>query len=326
MKEEFIQGLLEEINQRVAKLEYGSDPPDLYDPIAYIMEIGGKRMRPLLTLLSYRLFEDDYRPAFNPALAIEVFHNFTLMHDDIMDGAPLRRGKATVHEKWNDNTAILSGDVMLVKSYDLLLDAPPDKLKEVLCSFNRCAAMVCEGQQLDMVYETVENVQEDQYLEMIRRKTAVLLGYSLELGCLLAGAAEDARPLLRQFGELAGLGFQLKDDLLDVYADRKKFGKEPGGDIVANKKTYLLIKALELAEGKDREELKFWLSVKKFDRFKKVEKVRAIYDRYGIEDLTQARIKGYFNAGFGFFDQLKVNAERKKPLRNLMESLINREK
>ena len=237
--------LIELINKRLEELSYGEEP-ELYEPIRYIMSLGGKRMRPLLVLLAYGLFKENVERVLDQAIAVEVFHNFTLMHDDIMDEAPLRRGQATVHEKWNESVAILSGDVMLVKAYDLLLDAPSN-LRQIIKDFNECAAGVCEGQQFDMNFEQLPTVAEATYINMIRLKTAVLLGYSLKLGAMLAEAPEEEAQKLYDFGVQVGIGFQLKDDLLDVYADQAKFGKQVGGDIIANKKTFLYSKHLELA-------------------------------------------------------------------------------
>src|SRR5690606_8928008 len=229
-----IQDIQRDLENHIQQLDFGSQPKELYEPIAYLMGLGGKRIRPLLTLLAYTLYREDYQKILTPAVAVEVFHNFTLMHDDIMDDAPLRRGKASVHEKWNRNTAILSGDVMLVMVYDMLLEIPSPKLGLCLKYFNRTAAEVCEGQQFDMNFESKENVSEAEYLEMIRLKTAVLLGFSLFFGAILAEADfEDAKKLY-DFGVNIGIGFQLKDDLLDVYADKSKFGKQVGGDIVSN--------------------------------------------------------------------------------------------
>lgn len=293
------------IEAEIKNQKFGSQPKSLYEPIRYLMSLGGKRLRPLLVMLSYSLYKKDAEKIAPYAAAVEAFHNFTLMHDDIMDKAPLRRGKATVHEKWNVNTAILSGDVMLVRVYDLFLSLEEKKLKDVLKIFNQCAAEVCEGQQWDMEFETKAKVTEAQYIEMIRLKTAVLLGFSLELGALLADASMEDRNALREFGINIGIGFQLKDDLLDVYADKKKFGKRVGGDIIANKKTFLLIKALEKARGKDKVELAKWLSAKKFNTTKKVKAVTAIYDNIGIPLLAEKKIKEYFSKGFEELDSVK---------------------
>ena len=321
-----IQEIQKDLETHIGQLDFGSQPQELYEPIKYLMGLGGKRIRPLLTLLAYSLYKDDYQQILTPAAAVETFHNFTLMHDDIMDNAPLRRGKATVHEKWNANTAILSGDVMMVKAYDMLLKVPSEKLALCMKHFNRTAAEVCEGQQLDMNFEQREMVSEAEYLDMIRLKTAVLLGFALQYGALLAGAPEEDVQRLYDFGVSIGIGFQLKDDLLDVYADKAKFGKQVGGDIIANKKTYLLIKAKELATGKEAEELSFWEAAKDFDKEQKVEAVTALYDRLGIKELTGTRMEAYFARGFEQLDQLHpLNKEALQGLRFLAEDLINRE-
>ncbi|MBL7850594.1 MAG: polyprenyl synthetase family protein [Cyclobacteriaceae bacterium] len=308
----------------IKRFQFSGHPRSLYEPIHYIMGLGGKRMRPMLAVLAYRLYRVDVESMLRYATAVEAFHNFTLVHDDIMDKAPLRRGKATVHEKWDVNTAILSGDVMLVKVYDQFLSLEPAKLKEVLALFNACAAGVCEGQQWDMEFESLSRVTETQYIEMIRLKTAVLLGFSLELGALLADAPAGDRRLLRQFGEDLGVAFQLKDDLLDVYADKKKFGKQTGGDILANKKTFLLIQALKRARGPQAKELSRWLSAKKFDTRKKVAAVTAIYDQLGVREITEERIRTYIRKAYQSLDQLSVKDTT--ALRSLVDSLAAREK
>ncbi len=319
-----VSSLLRLIDQEIKKLNFGSQPKSLYEPIRYIMSLGGKRLRPLLALISYSLYKTDPEKIVKYAITIEAFHNFTLLHDDIMDKAPLRRGKATVHEKWNVNTAILSGDVMLVKVYDQFLNLDGDTLKEVLRIFNQCAAEVCEGQQWDMEFETKSKVTEAQYIEMIRLKTAVLLGFSLELGALLANASQDDRQALKEFGINIGIGFQLKDDLLDVYADKNKFGKQVGGDILANKKTYLLIKAKEKARGKDKQELELWLNAKKFNKLKKVKAVTDLYTKLGIAQLTERNIEEYFSKGFQNLDRLK-DSPQKQQLIEFTQNLITRQ-
>jgi geranylgeranyl diphosphate synthase, type II len=313
------------VEQEIKKQKFGKQPASLYEPIRYLMALGGKRMRPMLTLLAYTLYKDDVKHAVPYAVAVEAFHNFTLMHDDIMDNAPLRRGNVTVHEKWNVNTAILSGDVMLVRVYDMFLQLENDKLKSILKSFNKCAAEVCEGQQWDMEFETWPTVTEAQYVNMIKLKTAVLLGFSLELGATLADSSEADRIALREFGVNIGIGFQLKDDLLDAYADPKKFGKQVGGDIIANKKTYLLIKALEKSKGKQRKELHEWLAAKKFNSKKKVEAVKAIYDALNIPALAEKKVNHYFDKGFKSLDQVTCSPERKAALRKFAEDLIGRQ-
>lgn len=318
---QFIQALEEEFQQQ----QYGQSPVELYEPIRYLMSLGGKRLRPLMTLMSTALFTDEWQKAIKPATAVEVFHNFTLMHDDIMDKAPLRRGKPTVHAKWNDNTAILSGDVMLVQAYELMLFVEDKNLKKALQRFNRTAAEVCEGQQFDMNFETRENVTEEEYIEMIRLKTSVLLGFALELGGIIGGASDKTCQTLYDLGINIGLGFQLKDDVLDVYGDPVKFGKQVGGDIISNKKTYMLIEALSSATGETKTQLEHWLSLKDFDPAEKVNAVRGIYDQLGIRQLAEAKINEYFEKAFDSLDSLKVEAERKAELRAFANILIDRE-
>ncbi|MEM7107426.1 MAG: polyprenyl synthetase family protein [Bacteroidota bacterium] len=313
------------IEERISAHTYGKRPPELYEPISYLMALGGKRLRPILTLLGYYLFRDEPSKIIDQALAMEVFHNFTLMHDDIMDEAPLRRGESTVHEKWNSNTAILSGDVMLVKVYDLLLKTDKKYLSKALKVFNKCATEVCEGQQLDMVFESRDDVGEEEYLEMIRLKTAVLLGTSLYLGALLAGADKGDRKALYDFGVNIGIGFQLKDDLLDVYANKEKFGKQVGGDIIANKKTFLLIKAKDLASGQNKTELAHWLELDNFDAAAKVKAVTDIYDSLEIKKLTEAKMNEYFSCGFSSLRKLEAAMPRKAMLKEFTEALIGRE-
>ena len=312
------------IESEIRKQKFGQEPRSLYEPLRYIMALGGKRFRPLLTLLSYSLYKNDAQRIVPFATAVETFHNFTLLHDDIMDNAPLRRGKPTVHEKWNINTAILSGDVMQVKVYDLFLNLEGQMLKDVLLEFNKCATEVCEGQQWDMEFENKAKVTEAHYINMIRQKTAVLVGFSLELGAILAEASLADRLGLYQFGVNIGIGFQLKDDLLDVYGDQKKFGKQVGGDIISNKKTFLLIKALEMAKGKEKFELTKWLRTKKFDKRKKVKAVTALFDKLQIEKITSDKIADYFQKGLSSLDQLEVSSSRNDQLKKFILNLMNR--
>ncbi|MCF0051275.1 polyprenyl synthetase family protein [Dyadobacter sp. LJ53] len=318
--------LLQTLQIEFEKQSYGEHPTELYEPIRYIMSLGGKRFRPLLTLLAASIYSDNWENAIKPAMAVEVFHNFTLMHDDIMDQAPLRRGKPTVHEKWNANTAILSGDVMLIKAYDLLLDIPAEKMRRVLERFNKTAAEVCEGQQLDMNFETRWDVTEEEYLGMIRLKTSVLLGFALELGGIIGGADEESIQLLYSAGENMGIGFQLKDDLLDVYGDPDKFGKQVGGDIISNKKTFLLIEALSKADNDSKIELDKWIGLETFDKQKKVAGVTAIYEELGIRAFTEQKIQEYFAKGLSSLHALKIDEERKQPLLQFAEQLVEREK
>ena len=320
-----LQELLDDIHAKLDTLTYGSEPKELYDPIQYIMSLGGKRLRPLLVLLAYRLFREDHKQILNQALAVEVFHNFTLVHDDIMDQAPLRRGKPTVHEKWNESTAILSGDVMMVQAYDLLLDTK-ENLSEIIRDFNRCAAGVCEGQQLDMNFEDLPTVEEAQYIDMIRLKTAVLLGFSLKLGAMLAGAPQQEADALYEFGVDIGIGFQLQDDLLDVYAAQEKFGKQVGGDIISNKKTFLLLKALALANPNQSKQLDHWISLTDFDPKEKVEAVKNIYEEIGIKELTLSKMNDYFHQGFEALERIEVPSDKKQPLIDFTNYLINRDR
>jgi geranylgeranyl diphosphate synthase type II len=291
-----VEEILKRIETEIDSRKFGDNPQSLYAPIRYIMGLGGKRIRPVLTCLGYSVFKDDVERVIPVAACVETFHNFTLMHDDIMDNAPLRRGKPTVHKKWNVSTAILSGDVMLVKVYERLLESlSRDQVHDVLTIFNSAAVEVCEGQQLDMEFETSKQVTEAQYIEMISLKTAALLGFSLELGALLAGASVGDRDSMRRFGINLGVGFQLHDDYLDVYADGKKFGKQVGGDILSNKKTFLLIKAIELAKGRAKSELLKWLSAKRYVKQQKVKAITRLYNELGIQEIAQSKIKERYN-------------------------------
>jgi geranylgeranyl diphosphate synthase, type II len=317
--------LLSLIESEIKKQKFGKQPVSLYEPIRYLMSLGGKRLRPMLTLLSYSLYKDDVKRIVPLAVAVEAFHNFTLMHDDIMDKAPLRRGQQTVHKKWNINTAILSGDVMLVKVYEQFLQVEDSQLKTVLKAFNQCAAEVCEGQQWDMEFETTDHVSESEYINMIRLKTAVLLGFSLELGAILADAPETDRKALRDFGTNIGIGFQLKDDLLDAYADPKKFGKQVGGDIISNKKTFLLIRALEKASGKNKTALAKWLSAKSFKKQQKVDAIKNIYDQLNIPRSAEKKIQLYFDKGFKSLSAVSIPKDKKLILEKFAAELIERQ-
>lgn len=319
--------LLSKLETYLADVDFGQSPKELYEPLSYILSLGGKRIRPTLSLLAYGMYESDVDNILPQAAAIEVFHNFTLMHDDIMDEAPIRRGKPTVHEKWNANIGILSGDVMLVRAYDLLLNTPADRLHSVIRDFNRTAAEVCEGQQFDMNFESLPTVSESDYLNMIRLKTAVLLGFALQMGATLAGAPEEDIAKLYQFGVNIGVGFQLKDDLLDVFADQAKFGKQVGGDIISNKKTFLLIKALELAIGEDASALNQWIEKKNFDKAEKVAAVTAIYTTLGIKELTEGKMNSYFDQAFKDLDSISFKNEAYYlELKSVAEMLVHREK
>ena len=313
------------ITAALAQLSYGEQPESLYAPIRYIMGLGGKRIRPLLTLLGAHLFTDELGGIVKPALATEVFHNFTLLHDDLMDQAPLRRGQATVHEKWNPNVAILGGDVMLVRAYELFLDVEPALLPVVLRRFGQTAAEVCEGQQWDMNFETEPQVSIAQYLDMIRLKTAVLLGFCLELGARLAGASEEDADHLRQFGTDIGLAFQLRDDLLDVYGDAATFGKRVGGDIVSDKKTFLLLTAQAQANESQRFILRQLIAQPTTDADAKVQAVRGIYDELNIRPQTEALINDYFQDALQHLERVTAPSERKQPLHHLALQLMDRE-
>lgn len=321
-----IKSLQQLIGEEIDKLQFGDNPKELYEPISYILSLGGKRMRPLLVLLGYQMMKGDPQSIIREALTVEVFHNFTLMHDDIMDEAPLRRGMPTVHEKWNSTVAILSGDTMLVKAYDLLLGVKPELLPEAIKLFNKCAVEVCEGQQIDMNFESEDVVSIDAYINMIRLKTAVLLGFSLEFGALMGGMTESSRKQLYKIGVKMGIGFQLMDDLLDVYADQSKFGKQVGGDIISNKKTFLLIKALELANSEQKDALENWISQEKFDSAEKVKAVTAIYDEIGIKELTTELMNRYFDESFDLLESLDSREEGKAMLKGLAMQLMKREK
>ncbi|WP_069657902.1 polyprenyl synthetase family protein [Arcticibacter eurypsychrophilus] len=314
------------VNKQIAAKSYTEAPSELYEPITYIMSLGGKRMRPVLTLMACDLFDGPITAALDAAVAIEVFHNFTLMHDDIMDKAPLRRGKATVHSKWNDNIAILSGDVMLIESYKLLVGSVESSiLKEVLDVFNETAAGVCQGQQIDMNFEITDEVSIAQYMEMIRLKTAVLLGGSLKIGALISKASTEVADELYAFGENVGIAFQLQDDILDVYGDPEKFGKQVGGDILSNKKTFLLIKALELADELDKEELTYWINTTEFDPASKIKSVTGIYNRLGLRPLAEEEMNHYARKGLAALDQVSVPQEKKQALAEFAGQLLTRE-
>lgn len=324
MNKEFLAALEEEIS----RLDIGQSPSELYNPIHYLLSLGGKRIRPVLCLLTYSLFKSDWEKQVPAALSVEIFHNFTLMHDDIMDKAPIRRGKQTVHEKWNDNIAILSGDVMLVNAYQYLNKVQGlslEAFQHLLGRLSRIAAEVCEGQQFDMNFESRDDVTVEEYIEMIRLKTSVLIGFSMEMGGLLASVPSSVSDSLYRIGETIGLGFQLKDDLLDVYGDPEKFGKQPGGDILANKKTYLLIKAFEKATGSLLEDLARWVSATEYDVTEKVQAVIAIYDSLNLKAETESVIASYFDAAFVEIQALVISEEQKSALVKFMSGLVDRE-
>ena len=312
------------IHQAIAGSQYPESPKELYEPISYLMQLGGKRLRPVSLLMACNLFSDDISKAVKPAMAIEVFHNFTLMHDDIMDNAPLRRGKPTVQHRWNNNVAILSGDVMLVEAYKLVMQVESAILPEVLAVFNDTAVGVCEGQQIDMNFETLDNVAEADYLNMIQLKTAVLLGAALKIGALVGGASKSDASLLYEFGINLGLAFQLHDDILDVYGDPEKFGKQVGGDITANKKTFMLIKAKELAPSETRQKLLSWIDSPDNSQ-QKVAAVTAIYDQLNVRQLAEQKMAVYADRALECLKSVGVAEHRKEVLNSFATALLIRE-
>ena len=313
------------VNQAIEELEYNKEPRQLYEPIKYTLSLGGKRIRPALLLLSNDLFGGKAIKATNAALAIEVFHNFTLVHDDIMDNAPLRRGKATVFKKWDTNTAILSGDVMLVNAIQLLAKDNSQFLPEILSIFNKAAVEVCEGQQYDMDFETMENVSIEDYLKMIELKTAVLLAASLKIGAVLAEAKQDDANHIYEFGKNLGIAFQLMDDILDLYGDPNKFGKQVGGDVIANKKTYLLLKAKELATGNTRKELEFCLSSTALKNEKKIERIKAIFDSLGVKKSAIEEMNLFYNTAISHLDSINASDDKKSVFEDFAKHLMHRE-
>ncbi len=297
----------------------------LYDPVSYILKLGGKRMRPILTLMATDLFDGNVQDSVKSALGIEVFHNFTLLHDDIMDNAPLRRGKDTVHEKWNVNAAILSGDVMFVQAFTLVTSCKTEYLRAVIDIFNVTAIEVCEGQQLDMDFESREDVSLEEYLEMIRLKTSVLVGCSLELGAVLANASKQDSRFLYDFGMNLGMAFQIKDDLLDVFGDAALFGKQVGGDILANKKTFLLLKALQDANPEQLKELKIWLKINDSERSEeKVIAVTRIFNELKIREKADEIMESYYKKSIAALEQMNIDLSKKDYLKGFADSLMER--
>lgn len=317
--------LLQKVNAFLANLPYVRRPASLYEPVSYVLSMGGKRIRPVLMLLAYNLYKDDPESILMQAVALETYHNYTLLHDDLMDNADLRRGHETVHRKWNANQAILSGDSMLVLAYERMMDGcPQDKLKEVLSLFTETALQIGEGQQYDIDFETRTDVREEEYIEMIRLKTSVLLACALKIGAVLAGAPKSDADNLYKFGEQIGLAFQLQDDYLDVYGDEKVFGKAIGGDITSNKKTYMLINAFIHADDAQRKELLRWITAKDFDRKEKVAAVTGLYNEIGIDKLAQQKIAYYFNKSRNYLDAVGVADDRKQQLRDYAEKMLHR--
>lgn len=313
------------IEEAIKKNAFKKQPQSLYDPINYTLSLGGKRIRPALLLLANDLFNGKVEKAINAALAIEVFHNFTLVHDDIMDNAPIRRGKPTVFKKWDVNTAILSGDVMLVEAYQLLAACEASVLPELLKLFNKTAVEVCEGQQYDMLFEKAADVTIDDYLKMIELKTAVLLGASLKMGAIIAGASKSDAKHFYEFGKNIGVAFQLMDDILDVYGNPEKFGKQVGGDILANKKTYLLLKTMELANGALRKELEFCLNSKTLSPENKITRVKSIYNQLKIKEKSIDEMNHFYNTAIAHLDSIEVPKEKKAIFENFAKKLMHRE-
>ena len=318
--------LLEIINQYLSKLSYDRKPASLYEPIKYVLDLGGKRIRPILMLLSYNLYKDNPQEILSSACALETYHNYTLLHDDLMDEAPLRRGQHTVHMKWNANQAILSGDSMLVLAYERLAKCDTKHLEAVLSLFTETALQIGEGQQYDMEFEMRNDVAVEEYIEMIRLKTSVLLACATKMGAILADATQEDAENLYKFGEQIGLAFQLQDDYLDVYGDAKVFGKKIGGDIVSNKKTYMLITAFNQANTGQRAELENWVNKKDFNTEEKIVAITRLYNEIGIDKLAKEKMNFYYEQGKNFLDAVKLPDERKEALAEYAAKMMKRQK
>ena len=318
--------ILKKVNDCLSSLPYDRKPASLYEPVQYVLSLGGKRIRPVLMLLGYQLWREQPEDIIMPAIGLETYHNYTLLHDDLMDNADMRRGHETVHRRWDANKAILSGDSMLVLAYQRVAQVPKEKLQQVLDLFTVTALEIGEGQEYDMAFETRNDVTEDEYIEMIRLKTSVLLACALKMGAILADAPDDDVNRLYKVGEQLGLAFQLQDDLLDVYGDPKVFGKAIGGDIMSNKKTYMLINAYNRANDSQRAELQRWLDAKNPDRKEKVTAVTRLYDEIGIRQLCETKINNYFDQARRTLDLVNVGDERKQPLRQYMDEMLHRDK
>lgn len=314
------------VNNYLDNIPYTRKPETLYEPIRYVLSLGGKRIRPVLMLMSYNLYKDDADTILPTACGLETYHNYTLLHDDLMDNADMRRGHATVHKKWDANTAILSGDSMLVLSYQRIAQCAPQYLPQILDLFTTTALEIGEGQQYDMEFETRDDVCEAEYIEMIRLKTSVLLACAMKMGAIQAGASPADQDALYCYGESLGLAFQLQDDYLDVYGDPSVFGKNIGGDITSNKKTFMLINALLRAEGQDKAELEAWIARKDFDRQEKVEAVTRLYTKLGIDRLARERIEYYTREALSCLDAVDTPDERKAELREYTMMMMRREK
>ena len=300
------------------------DPIALYDPIHYILQLGGKRLRPILTLMSADIFGSDYKNALDAALSIEVFHNFSLVHDDIMDEAPLRRGKTTVHEKWDVNTGILSGDAMLIMAYKLFENYKSEVFQNLAKLFSKTALEVCEGQQYDVDFETRDDVSISEYLKMIEYKTAVLVGAAMKMGAIVAEASQECQDRIYAFGKNLGIAFQLQDDYLDVFGDPKTFGKQVGGDIIENKKTYLYLKAIEFSNTEDQKQLSHLYSISPTDPSDKIETVTQIFLSSGSAEATKTAIQDFTQKAYDVLDDLKISEEDKDRLRIFGDQLMKR--
>lgn len=312
------------IEDAIAKVDLQKEPVGLYEPIAYTMALGGKRVRPALTLMACNLFKEDVQEAIMPALGVEFFHNFTLLHDDMMDKALVRRGQPAVYIKWDENTAILSGDLMQIIAYEMVAESPEQHLKKVLKLFNTTAIQVCEGQQYDMEFELRDKVEVEEYLQMIQLKTAVLLGAALKIGAYIGGAVEKEAQMLYDFGIHIGLAFQLMDDLLDVYGDEKTFGKQVGGDILANKHTFLLINAKKLANFEQKKNLNYWLSADNPNAEEKILAITDIYNQLNVKKICEDAMDFHFKEAIAILQELDVLEDKKQVLRNLAEKLMYR--
>lgn len=317
--------ILKLVNKYLDNLSYDRKPSSLYEPIRYVLSMGGKRIRPVLMLLSYNMFRENPEEILMPACALETYHNYTLLHDDLMDNADLRRGHETVHRKWDANTAILSGDSMLVLAYQRMAQCDKQKMPEVLRLFTETALEIGEGQQYDMDFEHRNDVTEDEYIEMIRLKTSVLLACAMKIGAILAGASKEDADNLYRFGEQIGLAFQLQDDYLDVYGDTRVFGKAIGGDITSNKKTYMLINAMLRANDTQRAELEKWISATEFDREEKIAAVTRLYNEIGIDKLAQEKINFYFEQSRKYLAAVSVAEDRKAEITAYAQRMMKRE-
>ena len=311
-----------EIDKQLSKIKLSNNPKELYDPVRYMLKMKSKRVRPILAILAYKLVHPNWKKVIKSCLSLELFHNFTLIHDDIMDKALIRRGKKTIHEKWNKNIGILSGDLLMILAYNMISDLPKNILSKTMLKFNEISIKVCEGQQLDMNYQTRKNIDEKQYIEMIRLKTATLIGLSLQFGGLLANMNNNNLNTLYKIGELFGIGFQLRDDLLDVYGS-KNFGKKIGGDILENKKTFLSVKAYELSSKKERKNLDYWKKNKKSSK-EKIKKVTEIFDKLNLKELTEKKIKSFFNLAYKKLESLNVKNSNKEELTSYLSQLFER--